>query len=168
MFQIFRQDVSDLFGSLSYILCFTIYISLFDNSKYTLWEVFVYCHRFLISKAYIKIRFRRTISVQGSQVLSAGLWMLKFGSRILNPGSWVLGPRCPFQTMLCNSAATLLVQLFYKYKEMPIMKILDLQLVYPNCGTPEVHCNLQFCGNQSAGILKYQTYHSLQCNHRSA
>ena len=39
-------------GSLSYIFCFTIYITLRDNPNYTLREVIVYYYRFLSSKAY--------------------------------------------------------------------------------------------------------------------
>ena len=42
----------ELPDSLSYILCFTIYITLLDNPKYTLREVIVYHYRFLSSKAY--------------------------------------------------------------------------------------------------------------------
>ena len=37
----------ELSGSLSYILCFTIYISLRDNPKNTLREVIVYHYRLL-------------------------------------------------------------------------------------------------------------------------
>ena len=42
----------ELSGSISYTLCFTIYISLRHNPKYTLQEVIVYHYRFLSSKAY--------------------------------------------------------------------------------------------------------------------
>ena len=47
----------ELSGSLSYILCFTIYIYLRDNPKYTLREVIVYHYRFLSSK-HSKISIR--------------------------------------------------------------------------------------------------------------
>ena len=39
-------------GSLSYILCFTIYICLHDSPKYTLRKNIVYHYRFLSAKAY--------------------------------------------------------------------------------------------------------------------
>ena len=40
------------YGSLSYILFFSFYISLHHNPKYTLREIIVYHHRFLSSKEY--------------------------------------------------------------------------------------------------------------------
>ena len=88
----------DLSGSLSYISCFTIYISLHDNPKYTLREVVVYHYRFLSSKAYQNRYQTMAINPGGSRSISwfVDIEVLGLGSRILRPGS-------SFQTMPKNS-----------------------------------------------------------------
>ena len=88
----------NLSGSLTYISCFTIYISLHDNPKYTLREVVVYHYRFLFSKAYQNRYQTMAINPGGSRSISwfVDIEVLGLGSRILRPGS-------SFQTMSKNS-----------------------------------------------------------------
>ena len=49
-------DRLQIFGSLGYILCFIIYISLHHNRKYTPGEVTTFHYYFLSSKTYQDIR----------------------------------------------------------------------------------------------------------------
>ena len=72
-------------GSLRYNLCFTIYISLPDNPKYTLREVIVYHYRFLSSKAY---QNRYQVVRIGPEVPGSISWVVDL--EVLGPGSWVL------------------------------------------------------------------------------
>ena len=72
-------------GSLSYILCFTIYISLHDNPKYTLRKVIVYHYRLLSSKVY---QNRYQVIGIGPGVPGSICWVVDL--EVLGPGSWVL------------------------------------------------------------------------------
>ena len=86
------HPLQELSGSFSYILCFTILISLYHNIS--LWEVIFYQYRFLSTKVYQNKR--KTELVQGSQVLHPGWRILEFW--VQRPGSWVL---CPGSWVLC-------------------------------------------------------------------
>ena len=88
----FRQmhPLQELFDTLSCILCFTIYISLCHNLKYTLLEVIVHHHHFFSSKAYQNC-IRCLELLQGSQFLHHRLWIQK--SWVQDPKSWVSSPR---------------------------------------------------------------------------
>ena len=93
------HPLQELCGSLRYVLCFTIYISLRHNLRYTLQEVVVYYHRFLSSKAY---QNRYQVIGIGPGVPCFISWMvalerlgpryqiLGFGYRVLVPGPWLL------------------------------------------------------------------------------
>ena len=98
------HPIQELSGSLSYILCVTIYISLRDNPNYTIRQVIVYHYSFLFSKAY---RNRYQVIEIGPGV--AGSISRVVHLEVLGPGYWVpvpesqvLGPhfRLPFQTAL--------------------------------------------------------------------
>ena len=92
------HPLQELCGSLRYVLCFTIYISLRHNLKYTLQEVVAYYYRFLSSKAY-QNRYQVIGIGPGSHVLYPGWWLLNVwvqGTRswVLGIGSWFLVSGC--------------------------------------------------------------------------
>ena len=98
------HPIQELSGSLSYILCVTIYISLRDIPNYTIRQVIVYHYCFLFSKAY---RNRYQVieigpGVPGSISRVVDLEVLGPGSWVPGPESQVLGPhfRLQFQTAL--------------------------------------------------------------------
>ena len=80
------HPLQELSGSLSYVLCFTIYISLHDNPKYTLRKVNVYQYYFLSSKAY---QNRHYVIGIGPGVPGSISWVVNLA--VLGPGSWVPG-----------------------------------------------------------------------------